>query len=77
MVRDFSDLPGAPRACVDLRDPTEVSLARGTNEAAAHCATQLIQQAVEAELAELLAQCQVEREQRLLRQHGPVSTGIH
>ena len=25
VMRCFFDLPGAPRACVDLRDPTEVS----------------------------------------------------
>ena len=25
VIRDFSGLPGAPRACVDFRDPTEVS----------------------------------------------------
>jgi hypothetical protein len=25
VMRGFFDLPGAPRACVDFRDPTEVS----------------------------------------------------
>ena len=25
VMRDFSGLPGTPRACVDFRDPTEVS----------------------------------------------------